>query len=84
MTEQDFQKEITEIKNELKGIRKNTHSPVWRSFVTGTLSGLGSIMGVAIALALIGFILNTVGVIPAFRNEVNRINQTLDQLRKTK
>lgn len=84
MTEQEFQKEISEIKGELKAIRKNTYHPVWRSFINGTLSGLGSIFGVALALTIIGWILNTVGVIPAFRSEVARINQTLDQMRNTR
>ena len=84
MTEQEFQKEIAEIKGELRRISSNTHSPVWRSFVTGTLSGLGGIFGVAIALTLIGWILNTVGVIPAFKNDVTRVQQDLDSLRGSK
>jgi hypothetical protein len=82
MNEQEFQKEILEIKGELRKISKNTHTPVWRSFVTGTLSGLGSVVGVAIALTIIGWILNIVGVIPAFKAQVTHIEQTLDSLRK--
>jgi len=84
MNEQDFDKHILEIKGELQKITKNTHSSVWRSFVTGTLSGLGSVVGVAIALAIIAWILNTAGVIPAFRGEVTRINTFLDSVKNSK
>ena len=84
MTEEEFKKEILEIKGELKKISGNTRNPIWKSFATGTLSGLGSVIGVAIALAAIGWILNTVGIIPAFKTEVIKINQTLDQIRQSK
>ena len=80
MNEQEFEKEVREIKQHLQIIGKNTNTPIWRSFVTGTLSGLGGILGVAIALALIGLILNTIGVIPAFKNTVHSWQQTLDNL----
>jgi hypothetical protein len=84
MTEQDFDKHISVIEGELKKISSNTHSPLWKSFVSGALSGLGGIFGVAIALAAIGWILNTVGVIPAFRSEVVRLNQALDEIQQNK
>jgi len=84
MNEQEFQREILEIKGELQKIAKNTHSRVWKSFFTGMLSGLGSIVGVAIALAVVGWILNTIGVIPAFKSEVSRLNRVLDQYQQNR
>ncbi len=84
MTEQEFNKNLEEIKGELHRIGKNTHAPIWRSFLTGALSGLGSIIGVAVALAVVAWVLNTVGVIPAFKNEVAKINHTLDQIGQNK
>ena len=84
MTEQQFEKDIQEVKQHLSAIRKNTRSPIWKSFVTGTLSGLGGVVGVAIALALLGWILNIIGVIPAFQQQANSWHQTLDNLRSSK
>ena len=84
MTEQEFDKRISDIQLELKKISSNTHSPVWRSFINGALSGLGSVIGVAIALTIIAWILNSVGVIPAFRAEVNKLNNTLDEIKQNK
>ena len=72
------------INKNLAEINKKTGSSVWRSFLTGTLSGLGSVVGVAIALAVIGWILNVVGVIPAFRAQVSHVQTTLDQLQKNR
>ena len=84
INEQDFDKHILEIKGELGKISKNTSSSLWKSFFSGTLSGLGSVIGVAIALAAIAWVLNTIGVIPAFKTEVNKLNQTLDQIQQNK
>lgn len=84
MTEQEFQKEIGEIKSLLSNISKHTHHPIWRSFVNGMLSGLGSIFGVVLALTIIGWILNTVGVIPAFQHQAGEWKQLLDNLSKNR
>jgi hypothetical protein len=82
MLDQDLKKQLDSINKNLSEINRKTGTSVWRAFLNGTMSGLGSVVGVAIALAVVGFILNAVGVIPAFRGEVNKINQTLDYLKK--
>jgi hypothetical protein len=84
MTEDEFKKEISEIKTELKKIDSNTYHPVWKSFITGMLSGMGSVLGVVIAVAVIGWILNTVGVIPALKDKVNSWQQTLDNFQRNR
>lgn len=84
MTEQEFQKEVGEIKTYLQKISSNTYHPLWRSFVNGGLSGLGSIFGVALGLAAIGWILNAVGIIPAFSGQVGEWKQILENLQKVK
>jgi hypothetical protein len=84
MIDPDLNKQLDAINGTLLEIKKKTGSSHWRAFLNGTLSGLGSIIGVAIALVVIGYILNAIGVIPVFRGEVTRINQVLDQFQKTK
>ena len=84
MIDPDLKKELDDINVHLTQIKKNSGSSMWKSFATGTLSGLGSVFGVAIALAIIGWVLNTAGVIPAFRGEVTKLNQALDELRNSK
>ncbi len=84
MDEQKLDKEAVEIKGELQKISRNTRNPVWRSFLTGIFHGLGSVIGAAIGLLIIGWILNSIGVIPAFKGEVTKLNQVLDQIQKNK
>lgn len=47
------------------------------SLFNGVLSGFGSVIGAAIALAIIGWLLNAVGIIPAFKEEASRWQQLL-------
>ncbi len=84
MIDPELNKQLNQINQTLVNIEKNKGFSPWKSFLTGTMAGLGSIIGVAIALTIISYILNAIGVIPAFRSEVNRINQTLDSLKKTR
>ncbi len=42
---------------------------VWFSFFKGVLTGFGSILGAGLAIIIIGWILNIVGVIPAFQRQ---------------
>ncbi len=88
MTEEDFQKEIAEIKDYLKIIGKNTKQPVWHSFFKGMLSGLGSVIGIVLAVAAVGWILNVMGIIPGFKNQAVELKtmwqETLDQARKVR
>lgn len=69
-----------EITRHLARIDKALNSP-WRAFVRGTFQGLGSIIGAAVVLVIIGFILNAVGVIPAFHDSVDEFKQLLIDIR---
>jgi len=82
MLDPDIKREIDQINKNLVDIRKN--GGVWKSFFRGVLSGFGSILGVAIALAALTWILNIVGVIPALKNQVNQFQQTLEQIQQSK
>jgi hypothetical protein len=84
MIDPDLQKKLDEINQNLIVIKANTKSHLWKSFFSGTLSALGSVIGAAIALAIIGYILNAVGVIPAFREQVGAWKQTIDKLEQTR
>jgi hypothetical protein len=63
----------------LLSIDKKLSSGSWKSFLHGILGGVGSIIGAAAAILLIGYLLNIFGIIPAFRNEVRQIQHLLQQ-----
>ncbi len=77
MIDPELRSALTDINNNLKKISGSGGK--WHSFFTGVLSGLGSIVGVALALLLIGWILNIVGVIPALKNQVKQWQQIIEQ-----
>jgi hypothetical protein len=81
MMDPELKRQLDQINVTLIQINKKTAN-VWRSFLHGTMSGLGSIFGVAIALIIIGYILNALGVIPALRNQVGEWQRILDNLTK--
>lgn len=69
-----------EMNQHLARIDRALNSP-WRAFVRGTFQGLGAIVGAAIVLVFVGWILNIIGVIPAFRDSAAEFKQLLIDIR---
>jgi hypothetical protein len=66
------------IQEELEEIKERTASPK-RSFVNGVLSGAGAIIGGLIALAVLGWILSILGVIPGLGELASYLNGITDK-----
>lgn len=66
-----MEKKLLEV---LEKISLNTRPRPLISFRNGILSGLGSVIGVLLALTLLGWILNIAGLVPfpLIRNQVDR------------
>ena len=80
MNEVDFKIELEKIQKDLASINKKTPG-LGGAFLKGIMTGLGSIVGVALALVILGYVLNVLGVIPALRNETNSWKQTLENIK---
>jgi hypothetical protein len=78
MNEQEFQKSVDEIKQEVIVISRKLPGP-WRSLWFGIMRGFGSVVGAAVAIVMIGFILNAIGVIPAFREQAQSWKDLIDR-----
>lgn len=83
MTEKEIQIYLEKISQNVeliqtRGGKKTT------SLVNGILSGFGSVIGVALAVVIIGWVLNIVGVIPAFKNEAKRWENILQSSQNVK
>jgi len=74
-----------ELKQELDTVNKNLETVSRKlggntaAFFRGVLSGIGSIVGVAIAIAIIGWILNALGYIPALQHQVEEWKALIQQ-----
>jgi hypothetical protein len=56
----------------------------WRTLLNGVMSGVGSVVGVAVAVVLVGWFLNILGIIPAFQREAESWRQLLQQTQQQK
>lgn len=56
----------------------------WYSFIRGVLTGFGSILGAGLAIILIGWFLNIVGVIPAFQKQADEWRNVFQQTQNNK
>lgn len=72
--------DISEIKRHLARI-DNALNSSWRSFLRGTFQGLGSILGAVVIIFVIGWLLNILGVIPAFKDYVDDFKGILQDIR---
>ncbi len=74
-----------EIKREVEEINKSVQLVAlklggnWTAILRGVLAGFGSVIGAFMALAIIGWILNIVGIIPAFHQQADLWRESLQQ-----
>ena len=85
MIDPELKTELDKLNRTLIGIFHKTES-LWRAFVRGVLHGLGSIIGIVLAVVIIGWILNATGFIPGFKQQAvkfqNMWQDTLEQVKK--
>jgi hypothetical protein len=87
MIDPELKTELEKINRSLVGIFHKTEN-LWRAFVRGVLHGVGSILGVVIAIVFIGWLLNVMGVIPGFKKQATQFQtmwqETLEQVKKVR
>lgn len=77
MIDQDLKSELGKINQNVVVLQKG--GSWWRSLLHGVMTGFGSVIGVLIALAVIGWLLNMAGVIPAFKKEADQWRELIEQ-----
>jgi len=78
MNENDLNKNVSEINDHVAQISRKVGGS-WLALWRGILTGFGYIIGALIAVIIIGWVLNIVGVIPAFKNQVESLKNTFQQ-----
>lgn len=77
-------KRLTEINDNLEKINKNLQPNYWITLGRGMLTGFGSVLGAGIAVLLIGWFLNIIGIIPALKNYANDFRNAVQQSQNNK
>jgi|GEM_PF-652811 len=87
MIDPELKSELEKVNRNLVGIFHKTES-LWRAFVRGVLHGIGSITGIVLALLIVGWILNAMGIIPGLKTQAAKWQdmwqQTLEQAKKVR
>ncbi len=78
MIEQDLKEQLEKINKNVEVVAGRIGGS-WKAFWHGLLRGFGSILGVAIAIALIGWVLNTLGYIPALQSQADEWKEIIDR-----
>lgn len=80
MLDPNLENHLAHIENEVTEMRKKTLS-TWRIFWHGIVYGAGYVVGAAIIIVVIGWILNIVGVIPALSRQVTEFRTALEKVK---
>lgn len=70
MIDPDLQKQLQAINTNLEQI-KNKKSGIWRAFFNGIFSALGYVVGLAIVIVILAWVLNKMGLLPQFQKQVS-------------
>lgn len=68
---QEIDNQITKLINAIEKLNK--HHGLWLSFLRGMVGGLGATLGVGIVLGLLGYVLQQLAVVPAFKESVETL-----------
>jgi hypothetical protein len=79
MVDEQELRQLKEIKKELSEINEKTNDPK-RVFLSGMLSGAGWFVGGILAVALLGWVLNILGVIPGFSELSDYVRSLMGEL----
>lgn len=82
MLDPELKKHLENLNASLIRIQRGT--TWWRSLLNGLFTGFGYVIGFVIALVVLGWALNIIGIIPAFRREVDSWRQLLQQTQQQK
>jgi hypothetical protein len=81
MIEPDLKEELDLINSRLERINNSLSPTRWRMLVQGLWRAVGYIIGLVLAVALLGWMLNIVGVVPALQDVSNSLNIILQDIR---
>ena len=82
MIDPELEKHLAEINNNLVQIKKKTKTGIWRSFFNGIFSALGYLVGLTIVVVVVGWFLNKVGLLPAFKKQLADFSDFISEAKK--
>lgn len=83
MISPELDKHLKKIEKELSSIESESSSSnnIWLVLWRGFIYGAGYVIGAVIVLAIVGWILNVVGVIPALDHQVAALRAAVERIK---
>jgi len=72
MIDPELKSSLNEINNNLADLKNKKSPGIWRHFFNGIFSALGYVAGLALVIVVITWILNWLGLLPAFKQQVQQ------------
>lgn len=82
MIDPELEKNLKEINNNLAEIKKKTRTGIWHSFFNGIFSALGYLVGLTIVVVIVGWFLNKIGLLPAFKKQLADFSDLISETKK--
>jgi hypothetical protein len=83
MLDPDLKVELDLLNQNLTEIKKKTGSGgIWRAFFNGMFSALGYVIGLAIVVVILGWVLQKTGQLPAFEAQIKNFTDLVDSAKK--
>ena len=83
MIDPELKTQLDQINQNLTELKKKTGpTSVWRSFFSGMMSALGYVVGIALVVMLLVWILQKTGLLPAFEQQVQSFTELVNGARQ--
>lgn len=82
MIDPELKEHLEEIERELVKMRRMT-TGMPHALIRGVVYGAGYVIGAVLIIIIVGWILNIVGVIPAFSHQVSEFRNALENVGRT-
>jgi uncharacterized membrane protein len=79
MIDPELKQHLETIEKELRDLRKDS-TGLGATLLRGLIYGAGYIIGAVLIIVLIGWILNIIGIIPAFTTQVTEFRDALNRI----
>ena len=78
MIDPELKIQLDTINENLKEIEKKSGTGLWKSFFSGIVNALGYVVGLAIVVVIVGWILQKTGLLPSFENQVKNFTDLVN------
>lgn len=82
MIDPDLKIQLDQINSNLIDIKNKKSGGVWGSFFKGVFSALGYVVGLALVIVILGWILQKTGLLKPFQEQINTFTELIDSAKK--